>query len=201
MSRWRPSPFPPWMFHPFFFVLTFPFPPTEPIVIWQREEKSWSSSSEASPQIKKPTNPIPPAASPYRDRQAAGEEWEKCHLLIKDAPDSRWGLTESLERRAGPAYIVTHLGDVFYLGAAGRCEKPAARAHAATSTALWGKDLLSLSIRETDINYMCWASSWLFWLVFYRGTASDVVSICLLQSGNVSCLSRLQQHLIAEFFM
>lgn len=52
------------------------------------------------------------------------------------------------------------------------------------------RSLLSLPLRNIKIKWTCWASSWLFLLVFYRDTASEV------------CMSLIiSKRLIAEFFM
>lgn len=149
------------------------------------------------PTIKElPSLPLPLLWLPHgRHGRTVGEKWEKCHRLIKGCSRfflrSRWGL----EQRSGSARIVTHSGDVFFLGAAGPCAKQAAPANKAASVVVRGKDTLSLCIRQIDINCTRWASSWPVLLVFCRDSATHVVYICLLQSGNMSCLYDLKQQL------
>lgn len=142
MSRWS-------TFYPSILsssVLTFPCPLIEPPDLDRKFDREQTSHDPFQYRHLHRSRGKKKKKSPATSLQW-GEEHsrEKCHLLIKGCSRFFLRARGSLEHCPISAQIVTHLGDVFYLGAAGPCATQAAQAHAATSTVLWRKDLLSFS--------------------------------------------------------
>ena len=146
--------------HPFplemswrFLFWQFPFHPTEPqnLKLWLRKNKSQSSSSLTSPKIKKKSM----QCTHGRDRQAAGEEWELCHLLIKGCSRFYWGPREAVSSfKAWPR--LWHIWVICStLGLLDLAPDQLLGNTQLTSSFLSGKNLLSLSMHETDINCIC----------------------------------------------
>ena len=155
-------PFPPYMY---FFVFDSSFFPST------STPKSWSPSSLTSPRIKKPR---PPAVSPWQ-RQASSRRG------IGELPSHHQSVLQILAKVSQKPWAASKPSlqcDTF-----GWCVLPwgcwtlrqtscSGTQHCLQSSE--ERSLLSLPIREIDIIWTCWASSWLFSLVFYRDTASEV---------------------------
>lgn len=103
------------------FALTFPGPTKSKR---KKEITKWNCHS-----FRRHKNP------PSLNNHMAGrrKQWGRNAISSKDAPDSLWGLG-GLEQPLGFNSTVTHLGDVFYLGAAGPCSQRAAASDTTTSS-------------------------------------------------------------------
>ncbi|CAB1416992.1 unnamed protein product [Pleuronectes platessa] len=99
--------------------------------------------------------PCPLQCAHGRDRQAAEQELENCHLTIKVCSRFLQRSHRSLERHQSPASTVTHLGDVFYLGGCWTLRQTSCSGTQQCLPSSEERSLLSLPIREIDIIWTC----------------------------------------------